>query len=97
MKTLEHADRPYSVTRHGQERMSQRAIRPRQVALISSFGVDHQQKGVGTLSFIPDDLISELREALDRCRGVALIKGVGEQVVTAFHQTRRVRHSGWRA
>ena len=97
MRKRTDRDLVYRATHHGQLRMSQRAIRQHQVALIKSFGVDHLQKGGSTVSFIPDDMISELRAALNRCAGVSLIKGVQEEIVTAFHQKRRTKHTGWLA
>lgn len=97
MKQCKDRDPAYCSTYHGQRRMSQRAIRQRQVALIKSFGVDHLQKGGSTVCFIPDDVISELRAALDRCAGVSLVKGTQEEVITAFHQSRRTKHAGWLA
>lgn len=95
-EVLVHADAP-RVTRHAEQRMAQRAIRRLQVQLISSFGVDHLQKGGSVLSFIPDTVIAELRVAIDRCPGVSIVKGKQEQIVTAFHQRRKTRHAGWTA
>jgi hypothetical protein len=97
MSNRAYRDLAYGATRHGQRRMSQRAIRQRQVALIKSFGIDHLQKGGSIVSFIPDDVIHELRAALDRCAGVSVVKGAQEEIITAFHQKRRTKHTGWLA
>lgn len=85
------------MTRHAQQRSAQRGIRQLQIDLINLFGVDHLQKGGGMLCFIPDRTIAELRSALDRCSGVALVKGEGDAVVTAFHQHRKISHTEWAA
>lgn len=85
----------YCLTRHAQQRGAQRAIRERQIELIRLFGVDHLQKGGAMLSFIPDRVLSELRNALDRCAGVALVKGEGDTVLTVFHQHRKINHTEW--
>lgn len=85
------------LTEHAQRRSAQRGIRRLQIDLITLFGVDHLQKGGGMLCFIPDRTIAELRAALDRCSGVALIKGDKDAVVTAFHQQKRVARVDWAA
>ena len=85
------------LTLHAQQRVAQRGIRQVQIDLINLFGVDHLQKGGGMLCLIPDRTIAELRAALDRCSGVALVKGEGDAVVTAFHQDRRINHTEWAA
>lgn len=85
------------LTRHAQQRSAQRAIRQLQIELINLFGVDHLQKGGAMYSFIPERTLTELRTALDRCAGVALIKADGDVVVTAFHQQRKVGHTEWAA
>jgi hypothetical protein len=86
-----------SLTLHAQQRIAQRGIRQAQIDLINLFGVDHLQKGGAMLCFIPDRTIAELRAALDRCSGVALVKGEGDAVVTAFHQNRKISHTEWAA
>lgn len=87
----------YRLTRHAQQRSSQRAIRDLQLQLIQHFGVDHLQKGGNVVSFIPDRVISELRTAIDRCAGVSIIKAADEAVVTVMHQGRRVATTDWTA
>jgi hypothetical protein len=83
------------LTRHAHQRLAQRGIQQLQVDLIHLFGVDHLQQGGTMYSFIPERTIAELKEALERCARVALIKGDGEHLITAFHQTRKIRHTGW--
>jgi len=85
------------LTLHAQQRVAQRGIRQAQIDLINLFGVDHLQKGGAMLCFIPDRTIAELRVALDRCSGIALVKGEKDVVVTAFHQRRKVDHTEWAA
>lgn len=83
------------LTLHAQQRVAQRGIRQAQIDLINLFGVDHLQKGGAMLCYIPDRSIAELRAALDRCSGIALVKGERDAVVTAFHQRRKVDHTEW--
>lgn len=85
------------MTWHAQQRSAQRGIRQIQIDLINLFGVDHLQKGGAMHCFIPDRTIAELRAALDRCPGVALVKGERDAVVTAFHQHRKINHTEWAA
>jgi hypothetical protein len=85
------------LTLHAQQRIAQRGIRQAQIDLINLFGVDHLQKGGAMLCYIPDRTIAELRAALDRCSGIALVKGERDAVVTAFHQRRKVDHTEWAA
>lgn len=85
------------LTQHARRRSAQRGISQLQIDLIRLFGVDHLQKGGGLHCYIPDRTLSELRAALERCSGVALIKGDGDAVVTAFHQHRKVGHTEWAA
>jgi len=94
---LRQPESGYRLTRHAQQRSSQRAIRDLQLQLIQLFGVDHLQKGGSMVSFIPDRLIAELRTAIDRCAGVSIIKAEDEVVVTVMHQGRRVATTDWTA
>lgn len=86
-----------SRTKHAQERKAQRGISDLQVQLIELFGEDHLQKGGTMFSRIPDRKLAQLRAAIERCAGLALIKGHGDCVVTVFHQYRPVRHTEWTA
>lgn len=94
---LRQPENGYRLTRHAQQRSSQRAVRDLQLQLIQLFGVDHVQKGGSVVSFIPDRLIPELRAAIDRCTGVSIIKAEDERVVTVMHQSRRVATTDWTA
>lgn len=86
---------PYASTKHAQKRQSQRAISDVQIELIYHFGVDHYQTGGSTLSFIPDRTISQLRAALDRCSGVAIVKGEREKMITTMRLLQKVARTEW--
>lgn len=77
--------------------MAQRGVRELQLQLIQVFGVDFLQKGGSVLSRIPARRLAELRAALDRCDGVAIVKGGNECVITVMHEHRRIRHTDWAA
>lgn len=89
--------RGYHLTRHAQQRSSQRAIRAIHIQLIQVFGVDHVQKGGSVVSFIPEQFISQLRTAIDRCAGISIVKANDESVVTVMHSHRRVATTEWSA
>ena len=84
-------------TRHAKERMQQRGISEMQMQLIHCFGVDRLQKGGSYLSYVPAQTIQEIRAALDGLSSRAIVKSENEDVITAMHQTRKVRTTNYRA
>lgn len=85
------------LTLHARQRLQQRAISEMQVRLIREFGQYEYQKGNSHFAFIPEKNLAELRRALDKLAGVALILGESDRVVTAEHQYRRIRRTQYAA
>jgi len=85
------------LTAHAQKRKQQRGIDDMQLELIRLFGVDHYQKGGGSLSFIPERTVAELRKAIDKLHNVAVIKGLNDQAVTVMHMDRRIKKTQYAA
>lgn len=86
-----------SVTAHGRARMQQRGISELQVRLIKNYGVTRYQKGGDELSFIPERMLIELRDALDKLKDVSVVLGEDNRVVTAMHKTRRIHVTDYAA
>jgi hypothetical protein len=84
-----------NVTQHVKKRMQQRAISELQIRLIREFGQYEYQKGGAQFALIPEKTISELRHALDKLPGIALILGEKDCVITALHQTRRINRTNY--
>jgi hypothetical protein len=84
-------------TRHAKERMQQRGITEMQMQLIHCFGIDRLQKGGSYLSYVPAQTIREIRAALDGLGSRAVVKSENEIVITAMHQTRKVRTTNYSA
>lgn len=78
-------------TSHASQRMQQRGISQLQVMLIKQFGKTQYQKGGDSLSYVPRQILADLRRAIDKLDGVVLVLGEGEKVVTAMHMGRRIR------
>jgi len=78
------------VTRHANKRMQQRGITDIQLQLVEMFGTGLHQTGGATYAFVPEKVLAELRHAVDRLRDVRLISGEKGQLVTVFHESRRV-------
>jgi hypothetical protein len=83
------------LTQHAQRRKQQRGISNLQIRLIQFFGEDRYQKGGGTVTFISEKEIKNLRAALDRIDKVALIKTPTETASTVLHMTRPIRFSDY--
>jgi hypothetical protein len=83
----------FRMTEHAQRRVQQRGISALQIELITTFGDDHYQKGGCHLSFLSEKRLAQLRQAIDKLSGIALIKGEAECVVTAMRMDRRIRHT----
>ena len=81
---------PRRLTEHAQRRKQQRGISDLQLELIRTFGEDHYQKGGSTLCYIPEKRLIQLRQAIDKLAGVALVKAPSEEVVTMLHVDRRI-------
>lgn len=80
-----------NATAHAKTRMRQRAISEMQIRLIQEFGQHNYQKGGGNLGFIPAKTLANLRQAINTIGVVSVVLGESDKVITAFHQTRRVR------
>lgn len=83
------------MTVHAQKRRQQRGISELQVQLIATFGEDCYQKGGCTLSYIPKKRLQQLREAIDRLKGVAVVKTPEEALATVMHVQRRIVHTAY--
>ncbi len=82
-------------TQHAKKRMQQRAISELQISLIKHFGRYELQKGGEEFAFMPDNTLAELRHALDKLQGIAVIIGEKDRVITAFHQSRRITRTNY--
>lgn len=71
--------------------MQQRAISEIQVRLIQEFGQYEYQKGGEHIAYIPEKTLTELRHAIDKLRGLAIVSGESDCVVTAMHQQKSIR------
>lgn len=88
---LERRGPRYELCRHARQRKAQRAVADLQIELVRLFGVDHYQKGGATLSWIPERVITQLRAALDKSSGMAIVKGEDDCIVTVLHRDRKIR------
>ena len=79
------------LTDHAKRRLQQRGINELQTRIIEEFGVECYQKGGGNLMFLKSRTISELRQALDKIEKVVLVRGDEGKIITAMHQTRKIR------
>ena len=86
-----------NATQHARMRMQQRAISVMQVRLIQEFGQYEYQKGGEHLAYIPEKILAELRYAIDKLQGIAIVSGESDCVVTAMHQQQRVRKNQYAA
>lgn len=84
-------------TEHAQKRMQQRAINELQIKLIQNFGVYQYQKGGENYGYIPEKILSDLRRAIDKISKVSVVFGDSDTVVTALHETRRVRKTQYKS
>ncbi len=80
-----------NVTEHAKKRMQQRAISEMKIRLIEEFGITQYQKGGANISYIPEKTLLELRQALNNLGNVQLILGEQDLIITAMHETRRVK------
>lgn len=85
------------LTAHAQKRKQQRGILDLQLELIHHFGVDRYQKGGYHLSFIPERKLTELRDAIDKLRNVAIVKGQADDGVSVMHMDKRIRTTRYAA
>lgn len=77
-------------TQHAQKRMQQRAISALQVRLIRDFGRYEYQKGGANYAYVPDEALAELRHAIDKLSGVAVVFDESDKVITALRPERRI-------
>ncbi len=85
------------ITEHAQKRMQQRAINELQIKLIQNFGVYQYQKGGANYGHIPERVLADLRRAIDKIANVSVVFGDSDSVVTALHETRRVRKTQYKS
>lgn len=86
--------RPAHLTLHAQARAQQRAISNLQIQLLQVFGEDHYQKGGTHVSHIPKDTCAQLRRALDKIDGVAMVKDKAGRAITLEHMDKRFNVRG---
>lgn len=79
-----------NTTSHAKKRMQQRAISEMQVRLVQEFGQYQYQKGGDNFAFIPEKILADLRQAIDKLSKVAIVLGESDKVVTAMHQRCRI-------
>ena len=89
--------RHHQLTEHCQKRKQQRGVNELMLDLIGYFGVDYYQKGGCSLSYIPENKINELREAINRLSNVAVVKGISNNAVTVMHMDRRMHKTQYSA
>ncbi len=78
------------ITEHAQRRLQQRGISDLQIQLITVFGEDRYQKGGDMLSYIPERMLANLRQAIDRLSNVAIVKSGQGKVITTMHMDRKI-------
>lgn len=78
-------------TEHARKRMKQRAISELMIRLIQEYGVEVQQKHGSVALYVPDDAIRTLRTAVDRLGGIRLIETDSGSLITAMHDTERLK------
>lgn len=76
-------------TSHAKARQRQRCINNLQVALLNAFGEPTYQKGGSCAVRIPEQLRLELRCALDKMQGIALVEGSLGKIVTVLREDHR--------
>jgi len=86
-----------NITSHARKRMNQRAINDVVVQLIETFGEFKYQKGGEHYAYVNEKTIAKLRKAVDKLSSARAIYGESDKLVTAFHQTRRVRATEYSA
>ena len=86
-----------AATAHASQRMQQRAISAIQVRLVEPFGITEYQKGGCNFGYIPEKTLIELRRAIDKLAGVAVVFGDEGKIVTAMHQNKRVHKTEYAA
>jgi hypothetical protein len=86
-----------SITKHASARMQQRAITDLQIRLIEVFGVGFFQKGGTEKLHINKEMLDRLRRAIDKLENVTLIVDEAGKIITAMHQTRKVRSTQYAA
>jgi hypothetical protein len=78
-------------TLHARKRMQQRAINEMQIRLIETFGEYHLQKGGTYIAHIPEQVLSDLRGAIERLNSVQAVFTGSNKLVTVMHQSRKTR------
>ncbi len=80
-------------TLHAAKRKQQRGINDAQIALIETFGRSVYQKGNCEYAYLPAETAAKLRAALDKIDSVRLVYGADGSLITAIHETRRLRRA----
>lgn len=83
----------YRMTLHAAKRKQQRGISDAQIRIIETFGRSVDQKGGCEYAYMPAETAAELRAALDKIAGVRLVYGERDALITAMHETRRLRRA----
>lgn len=82
-----------NLTDHAKKRMQQRGISYLQFRIIEQFGVECYQKGGSSLMYLPSKTLAELRHALDKIDRITMVAGDEDWIITAMHQTRKIRNT----
>ncbi len=83
----------HRISQHARKRMQQRAIQPLLITLIEEFGTRVRQKGNTEVAFVTHEMVRNLMVAVERLPGVVLVTSANGSVITAMHQTQRIKRN----
>ncbi len=83
----------HRISQHARKRMQQRAIQPLLITLIEEFGTRVRQKGNTEGAFVTHEMVRNLMVAVERLPGVVLVTSDNGSVITAMHQTQRIKRN----